>query len=304
MKKLSILVMSFLLISASSLLTSCSKDDSTNPTDVKPVVNFKGGATYTSVDASFPVGSEFKVGIVASSNVSSGAKLVKFTVIRTFNNLPSTAIDTVLNTTAFNVDIIATTRSVVGTERWTYTITDKDNQVVELSLNITTQQVYGPLTEFTMKVLGAQKTITGSSFASIDGTVYGLADAKTNAGKIDWLYFYGATNLATLAAPIDADAAIVFSDPLNGVATWSVRNATKFKKVTDQITWSAITNDSALIALTSSGVTNTKVNSLSKNDILAFITASGKKGIIRVDDITTSESGQITISVKVQQTKK
>ena len=152
-----------------------------------------------------------------------------------------------------------------------------------------------------MKILGAQGSSTGSSFASIDGTVYKIADAKANAAKIDWLYFYGATNLATLASPNDAAAASVFNDPTNGLATWSVRNNTLFKKVTGPVDWNGIVNDSLIMIETASGVTNSKINSLVVNNYLSFITASGKKGMIKVEAINGNDSGTITISVKVQQ---
>jgi hypothetical protein len=304
MKRVFYSFMSLILLSGLTIFSSCSKDDTTTPTDLNPVLNFKGGAGYTSTDVTLAEGAEFKVGIIASSNVSSGAVLVRFKVTRTFNNKPDVVIDTTINTASFNADITASARTVVGEERWTYTVTDKDNQVNELAINITTQKVYGPITEFTMKVLGAQHNATGSSFASADGIVYKLADAKANAAMIDWMYFNDDPKFATLCSPNDPDAALIFSDPTNGVATWSVRNATVFKKVTDPITWSAITNDSTLIAQTASGVSLSEITNLAKDDILSFITASGKKGMIRVDDITGTDAGQITISVKVQQTKK
>ncbi len=286
------------LVSGLVFFTSCSKDEDTQ--DLAPTINFVGGSGYISANATLDVNEDFKVGINAFSNTNSGAKLTKLTITRVFNN-NIVSQDTTFSLSTINLVINATANSQVGQEKWYFKVTDKDGQTKEVSFTITTVAGSGPINTFTMKIMGAQGSSTGSSFASIDGTVYSLANAKTNASKVDWLYFYGATNLATLAAPNDADAIIVFSDPTNGLATWALRNATKFKKVTDAINWADITTDDVIVAQTASGVTATKVNSLAANNVLAFITAGGKKGMIKVESISGTTDGTITISVKVQQ---
>ena len=290
------------LASGLAMLNSCSDDENPTPVDETPTINFVGGAGYISSDATLKVNEAFKVGINAFSNATSGANLVKFTITRIFNNIPATQ-DTTINTEQLNIEVHATANSQVGQEKWYFKVTDKNNQTKEISFTITTEAVitYGTINEFSMKILGAQDNATGSSFASIDGTVYSITDAKANAAKIDWLYFYGATNLATLASPNDADAASVFNNATWGLQTWSVRNNTLFKKVTDPVDWNGIVNDSLILINTASGVTNTKSNNLVVNNYLSFITASGKKGMIKVESIDGTQTGTITISVKVQQ---
>jgi hypothetical protein len=299
MKKMHYLL-GVVLISSISFLNSCSKSSDETPVDQTPSINFVGGSGFVSSDVTLTVNESFKVGITAFSNTNSAAKLTLFTITRVFNNTPSSQ-DTTISTTSFNINVLAHANSQVGQEKWLFKITDKNGYSKEISFTITTTAASGPINTFSMKILGAQGSTTGSSFASIDGTVYKLADAKTNASKIDWLYFYGATNLATLAAPDDADAATVFNDPTNGLPTWSVKNNTLFKKVTDVVDWNSITDDAVIVAQTASGVTNTKINNLAANDILAFISASGKKGMIKVESISPNSDGTITISVKVQQ---
>ena len=106
-----------------------------------------------------------------------------------------------------------------GHRAWAFQVTDANGQMKEISYTITTVLSSGPINTYSMTIMGAQSSTTGSSFASSNGTVYNLADAKTNASKIDWLYFYGATLFATLAAPDDSAAATIFTDPTNGLAT-------------------------------------------------------------------------------------
>ena len=67
------------------------------------------------------------------------------------------------------------------------------------------------------------------------------------------------------------------------------------------IDWSSITNDGIIVSQTATGVTNTRIINLAAGDILAFITATGKKGMIKVESISGTSDGTITIDVKVQQ---
>ena len=301
MKNLAFL-MSGLVIAGMMFFSSCS-DDTTTPGDIHPSMNFVGGAGYVSGDAQMNIGTVFTVGLNAFSSTESNAKLSKLTITRIFENKPFVLLDSNLNVTQFSIDVNIDANAKAGTENFVFTITDKDNQSRELSFIITTVDVSGPgpINTFSMKIMGAQGSSTGSSFASIDGSVYGGAEAKTNAAKVDWLYFYGASNLATIAAPDDADAAAVFTNATYGLQTWSVLNSTRFKRVTDAIDWDAITDDAVIVAQTASGVDQTKINNLDITDILAFQTVGGKKGLIRVEEITGTTAGTITISVKVQQ---
>jgi hypothetical protein len=301
MKKVAFL-MSGLLMAGTIFFSGCSTD-STTPGDIHPSMNFVGGGSYISADAQLTVGTIFTVGLNAFSSTESNSKLAKLTVTRIFQNKPFVLLDSNLNVAQFSIDISIGANPNAGTENFTFLITDKDGQSKELSFVITTVDVSGPgpINTFSMKIMGAQGSATGSSFASIDGSVYGGAEAKTNAAKVDWLYFFGASNLATIAAPDDADAAAVFTNATYGLQTWSVLNSTRFKRVTDAIDWNAITDDAIIVAQTATGVDQTKVNNLDITDILAFQTVGGKKGLIRVEEILGTSTGTITISVKVQQ---
>jgi len=282
-------------------ITSCGTDEET--TDVSPTMNFVGGSDFTAGDVTLKAGETFKVGVNAFSNASSKAKLSKFKVVRTFNNVPFTALDSTLSSTdVFNINITAFAYPDAGAERWTFTITDKDGETAELSFNITTTSG-GPIQSYNQKILGSyDNSAYGSSFASADGTVYTLSEAKTNAAKIDWMYYYGVTNKATLAAPSDPSVTEVFTSATNGPATWSVRNATKFSKVSlpAGLTWDAITTDAEIIILASE-VSETKSNLLAVGNILAFKTVAGKQGLIKIENITGTAAGTITYSVKVQE---
>jgi hypothetical protein len=300
MKRLSFLF-AIIFIASTQFFTSCSPDEGT--TDVKPTINFVGGSGFTSADVTLKAGAAIKVGINAFSNTSSKAKLKTCKIVRTFNNIPFTALDSTLSSTdAFNITLESSAYPEAGTERWTFTITDKDGEFAEISFNVITT-AGDTIISYNQKILGSYDNSTlGSSFASADGSVYSLAEAKTNAAKVDWMYYYGgATNLATLVAPSDATASSVFSGS-NGPASWSVRNDTKLGIVTLPVgvLWDNITNDTEIIPL-ATGLTATKANLLIVGKIVAFKTVTGKMGLIKIDAIDGTTAGSITYSVKVQQ---
>lgn len=291
-----------ILLAGMTMLTSCSKDEDTTPTDQTPTLNFVAKTGFITGDASMIVGSEFKVSLAGFANGSSGSKINILKVTRVFQNTPTVVLDsTDLSLSSLNIDLTYNANANVGQEKWYFRITDKAGQYKEISLTITTTSAAGPISTFSTKILGAQNAAAGSSFASIDGSVYSLAEAKANQTKVDWMYYYGATDLATLAAPDDAHAATIFTNATNGLQTWTTKNGTRFKLVTDAITWDNITDDAVIVQQTASGVTETRITNLAAGKYLAFIAASGKKGLIKVENLTTGDNGSITISVKVQQ---
>jgi hypothetical protein len=159
-----------------------------------------------------------------------------------------------------------------------------------------------PISTYSDKILGSyDNTTDGSSFASIDGTVYSWTDATNNSDEVDLVYFYGATNEATIAAPDDSDAESVFD-----FSGWSTQNATKFGTTTLTPGDFDAIDDDVEIKEEASNLTATKVNKLSADDVIAFETAStsanaSKKGLIKINSITSGSDGTIDITVKVQQ---
>jgi hypothetical protein len=288
MKKTS-LIFTTLILASIAFISSCTKD--TTP----PSMNFKGGTGYTSADVTIPAGTELKIGINAQSGSS---KLTSFAIKSTFNNITDPLWDTTFSTDTFNRDFYITVPNV-GDTRLTFTVTDKDGQTDELAFVVTVTAV-NDINTYTEVLLGSYDNSSyGSSFASADGSVYMMADAKANAAKVDWLYYYGVTNLATLAAPDDASAATIFNGATNGLPTWTVRNPTRFSLVSGGAVWDNILT-SADIAALATNTTETKVNQLQVGDIVAFKTASNKLGLLKISDITGTSAGTIKYDAKVQ----
>jgi hypothetical protein len=113
---------------------------------------------------------------------------------------------------------------------------------------------------------------------------------------IDIVYFYGATNNASLAAPDDAGAN-EFS--VFALDSWSTKNSTKFTAVL-AVDFDTVLGAEDIDGFVSSTPANSKASKLSAGDVVGFETANGQKGLVKVTDITTGETGSITISVKIQ----
>lgn len=281
-------VLAAMILASFAFFTACTKD--TTP----PSMNFKGGSGYTSDNVTIDAGSALKFGINASSGSS---KLSGFTLKATHNNITVTVIDSAFSSDSFNQDYTLEIWDE-GETRLAFTITDKDGETAELAIVVTANAV-DDINAYSEVLLGSYDNSTyGSSFASADGTVYKIADAKANSTKIDWLYFYGVSNQATLAAPDDADAATIFTGT-NGLPSWATRNATRFRLVTEGAVWDNIATSADITAIATS-TTETKVNQLAVGNIVAFKTAGNKLGLIKITEITGTGAGTIKYDVKVQ----
>jgi hypothetical protein len=309
MKKLTLILLVFITGSL-MLFTGCQDPE---PTEVKPTISFESGADYISADATLEASAEFMIGINADANENSGAMLTKLEMVRHFVNLQTDQTvtwDTVINVSTYSIDFLVTAFPLEGNETFIFTITDAEGETAEVSLDITTEITYGPLSVFENVTLGDQDNSTGSSFASLDGTVYNLADAKENSDKIDFVYYYGATNKATLCAPADETAAQVYNNATYGVATWATRNATVFKETevtVEEFDAIPADNDTQVIEF-ATGADQSKITNLDHDGapvVLAFETVAGKKGLIKIEDLLVGDGlttpGHITITVKVQE---
>lgn len=298
MRKIALYLM---LVAVASVFTSCTKDE--EPTDKAPTIAFKGGAGFISADANLPAGSQVMVGILATANANSNAKLVRFKVTRTFNNVPEVVLDSTLaNVSSFSMDGQIDVRKEAGSERWTFEIVDKDGQSASVSLNITSTPT---VNVYTAILMGGQNNVNvGSFWSSVDNKVMKQAEAVANQNKVDLLYFYGTVNQATIAAVDDDQASIAWNNIFN---TWTVKNATRFKKVAS-INWNQVTEyNDELILSNAVNLSDTRANMLQVGDIVAFQTAAtsanpSKKGLFKVLSIDGSIGADrtITIEVKIQ----
>jgi hypothetical protein len=182
------------------------------------------------------------------------------------------------------------------TLEFAFIVTDNKDNTETADYSVTIDDLAPTITEFTAVIMGAHENADYGSFLDAhEGMVYKVSEAKNNQDKVDIVYYYGATNQATLAAPDDAGAAEFNVYDLDN---WTTKNATRF---TDKLTVDfagIITSDDIDTEVGSPSAT--KANELSVDDVVGFETSDGKKGVAKIAEITTGTTGSITIDVKIQ----
>ncbi len=182
-------------------------------------------------------------------------------------------------------------------------VTDEEDlsETTSATINIVEPAASGnPIDEFTAVLMGAQSNATeGSYMDASTGQVYTMSSAAQNQALIDVVYYYGSTNFATLCAPNDATVG-GGSGNLTLCEGWTTKNATKFAVSSVTATeFDGMTDDEVIATL--ANLSDTKVTSLDQNDVVAFETADGTKGLMKVTAVTTGTTGSITVNVKIQQ---
>lgn len=276
-----------------SVFTGCTSEEETEIVDPSPSVTIPQEAPTTG-----KVGQEIKFDIAVVAEAKIKSIETRFGTI-TLGTVKTTDFT---NATSDKYPFAYTPIDADAGKKLDFSVIviDKKERQVKKDFSITIE-AEGSIRTQTAKLLYGQSNTTGGSFYATEGTgmEYTQVNAKTNAAKIDFLYFYGSENKATLAAPSDADAKTIYNNANNGLQTWSKLNGTKFKEVTmakaqfDAVTYAAI-NTSA------EGATASKTNMLIADKVVAFITDGGLKGLIYVNSITGTDSGSINITIKIQ----
>ncbi len=291
------------LLATSAFFTSCSDDKDDPIVDKTPVLTFIGGNGYVSADASLVVGTSFNVGINATANSTTSEKIRKVVITRIFNNTPTVISNRSMKESVYSLDTTMEANQNTGIEKFIFKITDDEGLTKELTLNITTTAAAGDIKSYTAVLMGGQGNVNaGSFYSSKDNTVMFQATAITNQSSVDFVFWYGTSNLYAIGAPANTDANTAFESLFTN---WTTKNDTKFKKLSG-VNFDGITDDSVITAQ-ATGLTETKVSSLTVNDVVAFETAAtssyaSRKGIFKVIEVsgTSATNRAIKIQVKIQ----
>ena len=190
----------------------------------------------------------------------------------------------------------------------TFTIIAKDNKGAEnfAPVKITIKKQPAAIESFTAVLMGSYDDANlGSFFSTVTGKVYKITPAGADSELIDFAYFYGSTNEATISAPDNDDVFGTGDGKVFGpVTSWAKRQETRFTKISaENLTvakFDAAENDEIITENEAEAEELRKmVNKLQDGDLVFFVTADGKKGIFKVAELDT-EAKTITIDVKVQ----
>jgi hypothetical protein len=285
MKKLINSMLSMLAIAGVLFLASCG-DDEEDPAPNGPTVGLVNSTGNISGDADLLVGSSFSIEVTASKgdrNMDTWSILRDGVALANFDELDVPENDN-FTTVVSDIPVPAD----AGAYTYTFQVTDRDGVTGSVEWVITAV-VPASFTTFT-ETLGAQSSATGSSIDVSEERVYNLGDAKANSDKVDFFYYYGSTNQATLWSPTDSEAN---ADDIFGLANeWATKNATA-------ISTSTLDFDNATPAdVVAATISGTRANNLSSDDVVIFETVDGVRGIGKVS-ITGAADGEISIDFKV-----
>jgi hypothetical protein len=144
----------------------------------------------------------------------------------------------------------------------------------------------------------------GSSFYSLeDNQLMSINQAELASATVDLIYYYGATNQATLCSPADEEVrAFTGSGGAIIVDRLATKNDTRIAMVDITVAeFEAIADDLTILAKTPA-TTQTAAPNLAKDKVIWCETVTAKKALVLVKNITgTQGTSYITIEVKVQQ---
>ena len=294
MKKVHV-IFGLLIVAVLTMFMECGDEEAAGPT-----ISLYGGR-YIDSDETVPPGATLRFSWTAEKG---DANLDVITIDRDDapltgwidKEIPSNKNDIYTDSASFSAPLTE------GSYTYGITVTDKDDLTASRSVVITVDAsaAGNPINSYDAILMGGLSNASYGSFLDAEeGDVYMLAAATSNPVIIDIVYYYGSQNNATFCAP---------SDPtVNGgagnfdvCANWTTKNSTMFGTTT--ITpgvFDDIDNDSEIITL--SGLSNTKMTNLVVGSVIAFETVNEKKGLVKVTALESSNSGTISIQVKVQQ---
>jgi len=125
----------FLVLAFGIISFSCKKDEM-----IPPTIDFTTGTGYTSTDSHIALDTDFKIG-VSAKRTEDKDDLKTFVVTVSFDGEAATTIDNVTIPAAqageFTKDYDLTTRNAVGTEKYSFTVTNRDGLITTRIITIT-----------------------------------------------------------------------------------------------------------------------------------------------------------------------
>jgi len=293
------------VVAASAVFVSCSSD----PSDVPSIaVRFDGNASSTGVFAPADLYVGDPVEVEVEFNVPGKIKEIRIAKASGTGENPPGTYPKTKDFLGETIDKVKWTvvGAAVGTVKYSADVTDKDKaaqsatKIIEITFKERPPE-YGDIKTWADRLLGSlsHSSTAGASCASIDGTVYEIAAARTNSAKVDFVYWNGASNPNSIAAPSNTTLGTITAMQ----SGWTTKNQTKLQKLTTVTAaqFDAMNNDAIIDEkVTSTTVTTDIVSNLATNDIIGFITASGKKGLMKIVSVG-DPTNHIKITIKVQE---
>ena len=271
----------FTLLAAVALtpifITSCGDTETTTP---EPTLEFIGGGSYVASDIDLPVNTDFTVGL----NASHTAKIETLKITVSINGgaelTPSncTLCDTTFGSNSFRVDFNGTTGTSVGTEKWSFTIADKDGVSTTKTITINVLASGDVLYEYEMDNSTPPKQHRVYNFIGPNLGAYEIGGGPLQSGDLNSLK--------------DIQDSVTAAEGANWPGRWGSRNGATYKKVTTY-NWSTMTNTAQLQSAWDESGTATAVILPKKGDFYAMKLSSGLYAFVEITDVVTTPSDNL-----------
>jgi hypothetical protein len=288
-----------------SFLIACSKEENRLP----PVISLKTGSGYTQNNAVVQVGHGLYFGLQARGNK---ANITNLTIKKVLDDhTVITMMDTGMNAAGLDINKVFY-QNIEPKATWLFTVMDRNRMTAEISLVVykDSNSAYGGIYYFPSIKMGYQLNTTYGHFLDLStGKVYSEDSATLFHEKIEILTYYilDGTPSPVLSSPGEMDN---FSTDAKTyypcIISWPVRRFTLWDiSVDDTPVPTAVfdnaQNDSLLIVSYHEVWGKKKFKWATAGKIIPFLTASGKKGLIKVISADITDTGMIEFAIKIQQ---
>jgi len=294
---LSILIAGLLLV-----FVSCNKDeDTTTP----PSLQLELGGAYVADSAVLAINDTIQFAVHAAG-ISSNLTYFKVDVVTESGT--STIYSEGLNSKTLDV-VKVFYKGIAEKETYVITVMDYNRNSATASFTVFKDSAsgYGAIHHFANVIMGYQNNSAYGHFLDpFTGDVFdntSVSGHESEVHIIPYFYLSSGTPSPTLVCPAQTDAQTQY--PI--MASWAVQNATLYDYHTSDYNlisaaqFDACSNDSLLLAAYNPTYVNQKCKFATAGKIIPFLTANGKKGLIKVVAADEVDTGTITLDIKIQQ---
>jgi hypothetical protein len=292
-----------LLLGMMMIIYACNKDEDPVP----PTVSLKSGNDYTPDGAVIAVGGPLKFGIVVSAGNANITNLVVKKIMP--DNSEKIVLDSGLNSTGFSIDRIFY-QSVEEQAQWTVQVMDKNRlfATAAITINKDPNSSWGGIYDYGLITMGYQDNTTyGQFLVPSTGQVFTSDSAGINQSMIDLVtYYFVDENLPSPTFSSSGELGGGITTYYPQLAQWSTLRYTKWDISVDGnpipvSSFDACYNDSLLILSYNDVWGKRKFKWADAGKVIPFMTASGKKGLVKVLNADHDPAGKIEFALKIQQ---
>jgi hypothetical protein len=292
----------------SLILIQCKKDSEPLPPQISLI--FEAGCTNDGDVVAVGKPIKFKVQVTGTD-----ANITNFTIKKTYSGITKTVLDEGMNTEGFTRELTFY-QSIEEQVVWTLAVMDRNRTEASVSITVNKDpnSLFGGIYEFPSIIMGYQScTSYGHFFLPLVDKVYYVDSAAMYQNLVDVLVYFNYRDdngimkpSPTFSSPGEEPTATgeLYELYYTDLTSWTTRNYTKYDiRAVNDVTADGFDNahnDSLLIVSYDDVWGKKKYKWACAGTFIPIQTAAGKRGIIKVLEADTVETGTIRFALKLQ----